>query len=202
MLKKQAIAIAHTLSSPSKMPCASYSLPTHACKTGSKLRQVPGSICGICYCHERGSYAWRTTKEALEQRLNAIVRPGWTEAMVTLIRGREYFRWFDSGDIQGEKNLLQLIAVAEYLPETKFWLPTKEHRLVRGVEFPENLTVRVSALLIDQRPPRWARNTSTVHKDKAPIGFRCSAYDKKPHQCGDCRACWDRSIPNVSYPAH
>ena len=88
MLKKQAITIAHTLSKPSKMPCPSYSIPTYACATGSKLRDVPGSVCSICYAHERGSYGWSTTKEALEQRLNALANPGWVEAMVSLIRGR------------------------------------------------------------------------------------------------------------------
>jgi len=202
MLKKQAIAIAHTLSKPSKMPCPSYSLPTHACATGSKLRNVPGSVCSICYAHERGSYAWNTTKEALEQRLSSLAHPDWTSAMVSLIRGREYFRWFDSGDIQGEGNLRQLIEIAEYLPETRFWLPTREYRLVRNVEFPANLTVRVASPMVDGAPLHWARNTSTVHKNREPIGFACPAYKAKPHQCGACRACWDRSIPNVSYPAH
>lgn len=202
MLKKDARKIAHTLSKPSKMPCASYSLPIEACKTGGKLRNICGSVCSICYAG-RGCYGWSSTVAAMARRLESIQHPLWVRSMVTLIRGSEYFRWHDSGDLQGPEHLQAIISIAEALPGTRFWLPTKEYWLARHAPaLPDNLTMRVSSPMVDQKPLHWAQHTSTAHKDKDPIGFRCPAYDREPHQCGSCRACWDRSIPNVSYPAH
>ena len=41
--------IGGSLSKPSKMPGWSIGLPAKECKTGSKLRAVPGSVCYDCY---------------------------------------------------------------------------------------------------------------------------------------------------------
>ena len=45
MKLKEAEKITHTLSKPGKMPGYAYSTPAAACKTGSKLRLIPGSVC-------------------------------------------------------------------------------------------------------------------------------------------------------------
>ena len=44
MNKKESKSINGGLTSTSKMPCKSYSLPTEACITGFKMAQIPGSI--------------------------------------------------------------------------------------------------------------------------------------------------------------
>ena len=49
MKLKEAEKITHTLSKPGKMPGYAYSTPAAACKTGSKLRLIPGSVCANCY---------------------------------------------------------------------------------------------------------------------------------------------------------
>ena len=55
---KEAIAeIGCDLSKPSKMPGYGYSLPAHACLTGSKLAQIPGTPCHKCYAM-RGNYLY------------------------------------------------------------------------------------------------------------------------------------------------
>ena len=45
MKVKEAIKITDSFTRTSKMPGLSYSLPAWECKTGSKLRKIPGSVC-------------------------------------------------------------------------------------------------------------------------------------------------------------
>ena len=49
MKTSEALKIVGGLSKPSKMPGWAYGLPAAECKTGSKLAQVPGSVCSGCY---------------------------------------------------------------------------------------------------------------------------------------------------------
>ncbi len=229
MLTKEAIKIAHTLSDPSKMPGKSYSLPTHACQTGSTLREIEGSVCSKCYADNRGNYRFDNVKSALEKRLASITHENWAEAMVQLIMGEEWFRWLDSGDIQSVEMFGKLTEIAEALPETNFWLPTKERGMIQkwgsadtSASWPTNLNVRWSMPMIDQLPNlnvtsktgklpdlRYSA-VSTKLKVKADLRtlnlrdekyFVCEAHTRH-NQCGYCRACWDTSIPVIVYPYH
>ncbi len=209
MLKKQAKEITGGLSNPSKMPCKSYSLPAENCKTGSKLRLIAGSVCSNCYAC-KGCYAWSNTQKALRKRLDSLDNSLWVDAMVTLIGNDPFFRWHDSGDIQSIGHLAMIIQVCHRTPDTKHWLPTKEKKLIKqwlkSNELPNNLTVRLSAAMVDGQPPQVAvdfnrfLSTSTSHS-KTPIGTECEAY-KNGNECGDCRKCWDKSVQNISYKLH
>ena len=44
MKVKEAIKITDSFTKTSKMPGLRYSLPAWECKTGSKLRKIPGSV--------------------------------------------------------------------------------------------------------------------------------------------------------------
>src|SRR5204863_562269 len=84
--------------------------------------------------------------------------------MIFLIRwyAVRYFRWFDSGDLQGVTHLRNIVTVAEHTPAVEHSPPICEAQVVRAVgEFPENLVVRLSATQIDGKPPKWS-TTSTV----------------------------------------
>ena len=59
------------LSSPSKMPCYSYSLPAKACKVGSKLAKLPGTTCHGCYAL-KGFYMMPNVKAAMDRRLRIV----------------------------------------------------------------------------------------------------------------------------------
>jgi hypothetical protein len=204
--KKEAVAFVGGLSGPSKMPCDSWNIPADKCDVGMKLRAVKGTVCSVCYA-KKGRYPTGTVKNALARRLQLWEedRAGWRDAMVHLIQGKSHFRFFDSGDLQGEAMLADIVEIARRCPETGIWLPTREYALVRKFfatnERPENLIVRVSAPRIDGAPPAWWPLTSTVHKTKKPIGFKCPAPDNE-NKCGGCRACWDPKVTNVSYSAH
>ena len=199
MLKKEARVITGGLSAPSKMPGPAYNLPATQCITGAKLVKVPGSVCHGCYAL-KGRYRFSNVRMALARRLESLKHPQWVEAMVALIHGEPWFRWHDSGDLQSPEHLKQIFEVCKRTPETQHWMPTREAQFLKLMDpdiIPPNLIIRMSSHMIDQRPVTFWPWTSTVStKSKT-----CPAQDQG-NQCRDCRACWDRSVSNVTYPKH
>jgi len=207
--KKQAVTITHTLSNPEKMPCKGYSLPASECKTGSKLRLIAGSVCSDCYAC-KGCYQFPVVKSALQKRLDSINHPLWIEAMSVNIKGNEFFRWHDSGDIQNEKHLKDIFKICENTPNTSHWLPTKENAILKRVlkthAIPENLNIRYSMPMVNDtpKPQTTGVNTSTSVTTESQAfknGTLCEAYTRDGI-CGDCRKCWNKEIKNVTYLMH
>jgi hypothetical protein len=216
----QAQAIAGTIGCPSKMPGTSYGIPATACKVGAKLARVEGSTCSNCYAM-KGNYQYRDVVKSQATRLASLDHPQWAEAMVYLLRKAHglldgktsskvrqagWHRWHDSGDIQSTGHLAAICQVARRTPELMHWLPTREAGLLAayakaGGTIPANLTVRVSATMVDGAASGRFPHTSTVHRDAAPVGHVCPA-PKQGNQCGSCRACWSADVVNVSYHAH
>jgi hypothetical protein len=209
--KFEANAICGTLTHTSKMPCASYSLPTEACQTGFKMAQIKGSICSSCYANN-GFYKMyqNTIKPAQFSRLDAINDPLWVDGMVALIGNDSYFRWHDSGDLQGVDHLHKIAQIADRLPKCLFWLPTREYAMIKQYidqfgALPKNLIVRLSAMYPDKpvvipKSLQGFKNitASNVHTSK-PIGKPCVAPDQGG-ACVDCRACWTNAV--ISYKLH
>jgi hypothetical protein len=126
--------------------------------------------------------------------------------MVLMIRwyvGR-YFRWFDSGDIQSHSHLYNICEVARHTAEIHHWLPTQEHELVREFdeEIPDNLTIRLSAHMLDEGAPSGWPHTSTVFTKRPPVGSHVCPASDQGNYCGACRSCWGRNVPQVSYHWH
>ena len=193
------------LSQTAKMPCKSYSIPATACHVGSQLRNVADSVCSGCYAM-KGNYArFKSVAAHQAARLAAITHPDWVEAMCLLIKrdNAAYFRWHDAGDLQSYDHMTRIADIATRLPETKFWLPTLEHRLVlvwlRHNVLPANLTVRLSTAMVDSMPSRRNLPTSSVTTDA--LMATCSAT-RNHTACGACRACWDKSVPHITYLKH
>lgn len=200
MTKDEAIKICGTLSHPSKMPCPAYSIPATLCVTGSKLREKKGTVCSKCYAM-KGRYLFDNVVQAMNQRASGLKSPKWAQGMVTLIGATRspWFRWHDSGDLQGLQHLLDIVSVADRLPEKRFWLPTREVGLVSQYlavfgSFPSNLTVRVSSPLVNGDPIPGYALTSTVVTENPT----CPA-SLNGNRCGECRMCWDPNVKNVSY---
>lgn len=199
-------AVVGGFSKTSKMPCRSWSIPATECITGSKLRKVAGSTCSHCYAL-KGAYVWPAAANAMARRFATIGHPDWVEAFsaALLAEGETYFRWFDSGDLQSDAMLWAICEVAENTPNVTHWLPTREYKIVERVAklrggFPANLTVRVSAHMIDGPAPKVAGCvTSTVVSDAGAAN--CPA-PKQGGKCQDCRLCWDRSHANTAYWQH
>ncbi len=222
-----------TLSKPSKMPGYAWGIPAKYCITGAKLREQANSPCSKCYAM-KGRYLWPNVVNAYEKRYQAwLHEPDWVPLMAELIDRRTksddpHFRWFDSGDLQSEKMLGDIVQIAWKLPHINFWLPTQERGMVTGYtmrerhgrqspraggEIPTNLTIRISHPTIGGfRPLGWT-NTSGVlpkaYKEKWPARVKrltnsrhyCPAPTTSG-SCGPCRACWDPEVSTVIYLEH
>ena len=201
MLKKEANKIVGGLSKPGKMPCPSINLPAPACITGSILALIEGTTCFGCYAL-KGRYKFKKTIKAMARRLRALSHGSWTAAMVTLMAGRKYFRWHDSGDLQSTQHLKNILEVCKQTPDTKHWLPTREAKLLQYLDpdvIPKNLLIRLSATKVDGAPSQAWPWTSTVVTNR---GSRTCPAPTQGGKCIDCRQCWDRTIPNVAYAKH
>jgi hypothetical protein len=221
----EATAIAGQLGSPSKLPGYSYGLDAHECRTGSILAAIPGSVCEGCYARG-GWYSRRQViKDRQRERREALAHPRWVDAMAVLIGHRcrpphDFFRWHDAGDIISPDHLGLIAEVARRTPSVKHWLPTHEYHdvaayLARGGVIPPNLVVRLSADMVDAEavvPLELAHlPTSTVQSWPSGTGAKlvdrkgaieCRAIERRDNTCGECRACWDARVANVSYPKH
>ena len=207
--KAEALKLIGGLSRVTALPCPSFSISAFDCQTGSKLNAVAGSVCEGCYAR-RGYYHWPTVKEAHARRLRllraAIASGGdeWAHAFAVCLKGVGWFRWHDSGDLQSVGHFDLIVRVCEETPATRHWLPTKEPRYVdrwieRNGPLPSNLTVRVSAPMVDEviesRHP-----IATVHRVKPRWKAWICPVPTDRKDCGECRACWDRTVGVVSYP--
>ena len=202
MLKKEANKITGGLSAPGKMPEGSYNLPARACQTGAKLREIPGTPCYGCYAF-KGRYNFPNVKDALTRRLESITDPQWVQAMAVLIKGKKFFRWHDSGDLQGPEHLKNIFEVCKLTPETMHWLPTQERKLLQFLDpdiIPTNLIIRLSNAKNDTKPGNaWSHWSTVVTKPRA--GHVCPAPEQG-NSCGDCRACWSKDVYEVQYRIH
>ena len=199
MLKKEAKKITGGLSKPSKMPGPAHNLPAWKCITGVKLQAVKGSVCAGCYAM-KGRYRFKNVREALDRRLAALQDPRWVQAMVVLIKNHKFFRWHDSGDIQSPEHLKNIFEVCKQTPEPQHWMPTREVKFLTLMDpdvVPKNLIIRISSHMVDQGPVKHWPWPSTV----VTSGRTCPAPDQG-NACGSCRACWDRSTPNIAYGKH
>lgn len=200
------------LTQTSKMPWLSYSLPALACQTGSKLRDVAGSVCSKCYAC-KGFYCMPNVQAAQEKRLRLFFGDPerWAGYMAALIErkasnitdSKRFFRWHDSGDVQSADHFDAIVWIAERVPSVRFYLPTKERWVARDAQLgaiPVNLTVRLSAPMLGQTVKMTGPNLyATVG---AGEGNHCPADDGNEYKCGDCRACWDRLIRLIDYTQH
>jgi hypothetical protein len=226
MTIKEAQGIAGALGHPSKMPGYSYGISAQNCQTGGKLRGVPGSVCSGCYAMTDWYRSWRPLLEGHRRRWAGLRHPRWVDAMVRMISSaceppNDYFRWHDSGDLQGLWHLERIVAVCERTPAVRHWLPTREYAFVEaflasGKSIPDNLVVRLSAHMIDSEPvvPETLRHLpasavatvpfslSGVRVVDWPRAVECRAVETRDNKCGKCRACWEPAVSCVTYPQH
>jgi hypothetical protein len=210
----------------SKMPGSSYALPPSKCLVGAKLAEVEGSVCHKCYAVKSERMYPSVRQGWGENYLKATTMIAthperWAQAMAFQIKhqakknGEAFHRWFDAGDLQSVEMMAAIVFVCLMTPDIKHWLPTREAAIVLawrkagGIE-PDNLVIRISSTMVGDKP-RNAPNTSTVHEHgKEHAGHECPSDTPKHRKmskdgkanCGKCRACWDKSVPNVSYPLH
>lgn len=199
------------LSTPDKMPGLCFNLPALVtCNVGRILNRQAGTVCSKCYAL-KGRYTFPVVIAAMHRRLARLQRNPhvWAAAMVERINRyktdrSDYFRWHDSGDVLGPGHLRALRWIARQCPGTRFWLPTRESRVVADlVDAPApNLVTRISAARLKAVAPARHRWTSTVDSG---VGHRCPASQQGGRCWGEvkkCTACWNPCVANTDYPLH
>ena len=201
---KEAKEITGGLSQPNKMPGYAYNIPAWHCITGSKLVDIENSVCAGCYAL-KNRYIMPIQAAAMERRFKSLTHPQWGDAMVVLVthysKKVPFFRWHDSGDLQGVDHLMNIFEVCIRTPQIQHWMPTREVKILKGIQpesVPKNLIIRVSSHMINQGPVKSWPWTSTVI-DK---GYHTCPAAAQGNECRDCRQCWNRDYSNVSYGKH
>lgn len=213
------------LTSASKMPSASWSLPAReACPYSLNGDHT---ICGSCYA-DKGSYTLYPNVKKAQRARFAWVREclktdegtdSFVRTMVDVIRraNNPYFRVHDSGDLFSPAYTWAWVRIAQSLPEVKFWFPTRSWRpltmskisaatrvawelALMALAAEPNVTVRPSALFFNAPAPRipGLQAGSTAADDGS---YSCPASGQN-NECRDCRACWDARDTPISYRAH
>lgn len=207
------------LTHTSKMPGPSWGIPAH-----QSCHRANGDICAGCYAG-KGCYIWPTTRNAQRVRFHWTresmkspeSREKWIQTMVDGIRGLEYFRVHDSGDMFSPAYAESWFEVISRLPETKFWIPTRTWQqpsgplpvydpllaIMRRIAALPNATVRPSALDFQDYAPNVTGLHAGTSADQPDImrARNCPAKSQGGH-CGDCRTCWNDKDIAVNYPRH
>jgi hypothetical protein len=163
--------------------------------------------CKGCYATQ-GNYRFKNVKAPRLHNQEDWKRDGWVFDMVAMLKNETHFRWFDSGDMYTLPLAWKIYNVMQMTPHVKHWLPTRMYKFdkfkpgLRMMERLPNVVVRYSSDSVTGETVEGP-NSSTIVSDaaQAPEAFVCGAY-QRDGKCGGCRACWDKAIPVVAYPAH
>ena len=218
----QAEEIIGKLSNPNKMPWYAWSISAYECKTGSKLRQVKGSVCEVCYA-TKGRYRFGQVQRAHERRKQCLRDPRFVPAFVRALNLKHRntrqtrtlgdgsvikenrFRWHDAGDLLDLEHFVKIVLIAQNTPQIEHYLPTKEPRIVGQLdsETPGNLHIKISHPMVKQAFPKgktpMGLSFTTVGVERDDL-YQCPAKTKQGNKCLDCDACWRPG--NVNYPLH
>ena len=179
----------------------------------------PGSIaspgvlvdaCKGCYA-TTGNYLFGNVKAPRAHNREDWQRLEWVDDMVGELSKDRYFRWLDSGDLYSVGLAEKVLEVMQRTPWVKHWLPTRMHKfpkfrmVLEAMQALPNVSVRFSADSVDgSYTPGLHGSVIGPSADtfQAHAGASlCRAYEHGG-KCSGCRACWDKSIPLICYPAH
>ena len=197
------------LSRTSKLGTFSWSLQA--------LETCPGSIgdngalvaaCAGCYA-TTGNYNYPNVKAPRAFNKDDWKRDEWVHDMVAALQNERYFRWFDSGDMYHIELARKIWAVMLLTPWCHHWLPTrmakfdKFRSVIERMQALPNVMVRFSADSVDGAFTAGVHGSVIIpDADNAPDGvFVCGAY-ANDGKCGSCRACYDKNVSVIAYPAH
>jgi Gene product 88 len=197
------------ISKTSKLGCLSWSLQALDTCPGSKSTTgglVPA--CSGCYA-TTGNYRYPNVIAPREHNRTDWERDDWADDMVAALAKETHFRWFDSGDMFSVKLARKMLDVMRRTPWCKHWLPTRMHKfskfqaIIRDMQSLFNVMVRPSSDDIDGTYTAGIHGSTIIpNADDAPTGVTvCGAYSREG-KCGPCRACWDKTVAVIAYPAH
>jgi len=181
------------------------------------IETCPGAIgangslvaaCSGCYA-TTGNYNYPNVKAPRAFNKQDWKRDRWVDDMVASLDSSRYFRWFDSGDMYALGLAEKILQVMQRTPWCKHWLPTRMHKfpkfsqVLADMQALDNVMVRPSADTVDGTFDTWVHGSVIIpDADNAPLGVTvCEAYQRSG-KCDGCRACWDKNVATIAYPAH
>lgn len=181
------------------------------------LDTCPGSLngdgtlvdaCSGCYA-TTGNYRYPNVKAPRLSNREDWQRLDWVADMVKTLDSDRYFRWLDSGDLYSLALAEKVFEVMKLTPWCKHWLPTRMHKFPKyknvfsKMAALPNVSLRFSSDSVDGSyidglhgsviVPMAAHATENM--------TLCRAYENAG-KCSGCRACWQKDVPLIAYPAH
>jgi len=174
---------------------------------------APGELvdaCKGCYA-TTGNYRFPNVKAPRLHNREDWQRLEWVDDMVAALDSDRYFRWFDSGDVYTLALAEKILEVMIRTPWCKHWLPTRMHKFPKfrmvldQMRALENVSVRFSSdsvigEYIDGLHGSVIGPDAVSFQARAGVSL-CRAYEHNG-TCSGCRACWDKSVDLIAYPAH
>lgn len=172
---------------------------------------APGELvdaCKGCYA-TTGNYNYPNVKAPRLSNKEDWQRETWTDDMVMALDSDRYFRWFDSGDMYTLALAEKILEVMQRTPWVRHWLPTrmakfpKFRAVLRAMRQLDNVSVRFSSdSVLGEYIDGTHGSVIIPTPDKATKGMTiCEAYSRAG-KCSGCRACWDKNVNVIAYPAH
>ena len=181
------------------------------------LDTCPGSIsspgvlvdaCKGCYA-TTGNYNYPNVKAPRLSNREDWQRIDWVFDMVQALQNDRFFRWFDSGDMYTLGLAEKILEVMRLTPWCSHWMPTRMHKfpkfslVLQEMRALPNVSVRFSSDSVNGQFTKGLHG-SVIVADPEQITKTmtlCRAYENSG-KCSGCRACWDRSVKVIAYPAH
>lgn len=163
--------------------------------------------CAGCYA-AYGNYRYPNVRAPRLFNREDWKRKDWVDDMVAALESESHFRWFDSGDMYALALAQKVLEVMRRTPATKHWLPTRMYKfekfraVIDEMQKLGNVMVRFSS---DSVSGEYGPEHGSVifnPETGAPQNTKpCLAYESGG-KCNGCRACWDKSVQVIAYPAH
>lgn len=205
------------LSKTSKLGTYSWSLQARETCPGS-VDADGGTVpaCAGCYA-ATGFYRMKPAIKLREDNRKQWQSETFVPDMIAALLHEKYFRLFDSGDFYHVELVKKWYSICEALPETKFWIPTRSHKVaklalwIHKLAALPNVAVRYSADSVDGTYDA-ALHGSVIYSCNSQLDIRdvssgmvfpCPAYtEEHGGKCLTCRKCYDKQTPVIAYRAH
>lgn len=171
----------------------------------------PGELvpaCSGCYA-TTGNYRFPNVRAPRDFNKSDWQRLDFVDDFVKALENERFFRWFDSGDMYTLPLAEKILEIMIRTPWVKHWLPTRMYKfpkfrlVIDEMKKLENVSVRFSSDSVTGEYIKKLHGSVIVPepKDVKKGMFLCRAYESLG-TCDGCRACFDKSISVIAYPAH
>lgn len=212
------------LSNTSKMKIKGKHVRSWSLPAGDSCPGASGAeVCKSCYA-KKGMYHFPVVKTLRTSNKLDYHRDDWVDDMVKEVSKCDYFRWFDSGDIETPELAVKIRTVLERTPTVQHWLPTRSDKITsikriidgnstkclsssKPLSLFSNVALRISADNIGlNNKERHGVNSYVIYKEDilkakeqgiyvCPVGLHTSRKS-----CDDCTMCYTSA--KVAYVLH